>query len=509
MATSNGLIGNFRGKLGNIVGYQYIDANGHAVQAIRAYRPDVFNPKTLDQAQQRIKITNSVAFYKAFAQILSRSYEGRKNAHACYCRQQSLAMSMIYGETPAVPKGRRGFVPAFYIVAEGSLPERSVLSVGTDNQPQSFTTSLQVSITIDDATTLGELSQDLVDNNLNLLDGDTLYFLYAVQVGSIYYNPAITSLTLDVSSTTPLVSVLSPVEQLQSLEDDSHILRIAFRSIAAVRMSQRLAGAAVIQSRGSGSSFLNYSWSSSMMLPSDDVIAAWYSQEAFDQAIPSYLPPVPSPSELLLNQAMAGSGYVPQPPSPHEPILIEYLESTGGNWIITDVRPSDTIGISAEVMWDAFNRYGSESSFCGIKYNSNNVRYYAPNVYNSKFAYGWNSWKETNIVAETMHKYSIQYNYMNNRKIIIDGIERASLNATLTAPTSSDDNLSIFSSNYSSINNVSLKGKIYRLTISDSTSIIRDFIPVRIDQIGYLYDKVTDQLFGNQGTGSFILGPDI
>lgn len=340
MATSNGLIGNFRGKLGNIVGYQYIDANGHAVQAIRAYRPDVFNPKTLDQAQQRIKITNSVAFYKAYASLLSRSYEDRKNAHACYCRQQSLAMSMIYGETPAVPKGRRGFVPAFYIVAEGSLPERSVLSVGTTAAPQSFTTSLQVSITINNATTLGELSQDLVDNNLNLLDGDTLYFMYAVQVGTIYFNPAIVSLTLDTASSTPLVSVLSPVDQLQSVTDDSNILRLGYRSIAAYRMSQPLAGAALIQSRGSGSSHLNYSWSSSMMLPSDSVITAWYSQAAFDQAIPSYLPPLPSPSDLTLNQSVPNSGYEPEPP---EPVVEEYI-SNGLIFRLDGIENGNTIG---------------------------------------------------------------------------------------------------------------------------------------------------------------------
>lgn len=35
-----------------------------------------------------------------------------------------------------------------------------------------------------------------------------------------------------------------------------------------------------------------------------------------------------------------------------------------------------------------------------------------------------------------------------------------------------------------------------------------DLIPVRKDGIGYMYDKVSGQLFANQGTGNFILGPD-
>lgn len=35
-----------------------------------------------------------------------------------------------------------------------------------------------------------------------------------------------------------------------------------------------------------------------------------------------------------------------------------------------------------------------------------------------------------------------------------------------------------------------------------------DCFPVRIDNVGYLYDKVSKKLFGNAGTGNFILGPD-
>ena len=38
---------------------------------------------------------------------------------------------------------------------------------------------------------------------------------------------------------------------------------------------------------------------------------------------------------------------------------------------------------------------------------------------------------------------------------------------------------------------------------------IFDLIPVRIGTTGYMYDKVSRQLLGNSGTGTFILGPDV
>jgi hypothetical protein len=42
----------------------------------------------------------------------------------------------------------------------------------------------------------------------------------------------------------------------------------------------------------------------------------------------------------------------------------------------------------------------------------------------------------------------------------------------------------------------------------DNDILVRDFIPVRVGTTGYMYDKVSGQLFGNSGTGEFILGAD-
>lgn len=36
-----------------------------------------------------------------------------------------------------------------------------------------------------------------------------------------------------------------------------------------------------------------------------------------------------------------------------------------------------------------------------------------------------------------------------------------------------------------------------------------DLIPVRVGTTGYMYDRISGQLFGNSGTGDFIVGPDV
>jgi hypothetical protein len=52
--------------------------------------------------------------------------------------------------------------------------------------------------------------------------------------------------------------------------------------------------------------------------------------------------------------------------------------------------------------------------------------------------------------------------------------------------------------------------KLYAFKIYDENNVlVRDYIPVRVGDVGYMYDKVSGQLFGNAGTGEFVLGSDI
>jgi hypothetical protein len=54
----------------------------------------------------------------------------------------------------------------------------------------------------------------------------------------------------------------------------------------------------------------------------------------------------------------------------------------------------------------------------------------------------------------------------------------------------------------------SFKCYSFKIYDTDGTTLLRDFIPVRKNGVGYLYDRVSGELFGNAGTGDFVLGPD-
>ncbi len=52
------------------------------------------------------------------------------------------------------------------------------------------------------------------------------------------------------------------------------------------------------------------------------------------------------------------------------------------------------------------------------------------------------------------------------------------------------------------------EGRIYYCKLWDNGVLVLDLIPVRVGQVGYMYDKISGTLFGNSGSGDFILGPD-
>lgn len=52
-------------------------------------------------------------------------------------------------------------------------------------------------------------------------------------------------------------------------------------------------------------------------------------------------------------------------------------------------------------------------------------------------------------------------------------------------------------------------GRIYYFQIRKNGELLFDGIPVRVGSVGYLYDRVSKRLFGNKGTGNFVLGQDV
>ena len=170
MGKGLGIIGNFKGKVGNIVGYNLKDSNNKQTQGLRAYQPVVRNPKTAAQAEQRAKMAPINATYRALKGIIDRGQEGVAYGNKSRLRFLSEAMKQFDG--PWFMKGEAVTLPIKTNITRGSLTPIDVLSVMDDI----ITTGLVMPQ--DPASeTVAAYSAILLEANTFLKEGDQLTFV--------------------------------------------------------------------------------------------------------------------------------------------------------------------------------------------------------------------------------------------------------------------------------------------------------------------------------------------
>jgi len=181
---------------------------------------------------------------------------------------------------------------------------------------------------------------------------------------------------------------------------------------------------------------------------------------------------------------------------------VEYLESTGTQYIDTLFLPNNNTRIIATLSFGSMS--GWEVIF-GTRYASGS-REYSLQSFNGtgrvRICYGSTA-SSGAVNVGTNNKVNIDF---NKNKLTAGSASETTTAQTFTAART----LFLFALHESdnSTSNRCYKGRIWALKIYDNGVLIRDYIPVRKGQVGYMYDKVSNQLFGNGGTGNFILGSD-
>lgn len=177
MAKGIGLIGNFKGKVGNMVGYKLSDSNTGNSQGIRVYQPIVKNPKTSAQAEQRAKLAPINATYRALKMVIDRGNEGLPYGNKS--RLAWLKQAFKSANMPWFVKGANVNVLVPCQLTKGSLPGL-VYTVG------------DASIEIACAGVTGETSMATIGNVSTALkaaypslkDGDQITIVTAGKVGN-------------------------------------------------------------------------------------------------------------------------------------------------------------------------------------------------------------------------------------------------------------------------------------------------------------------------------------
>lgn len=202
----------------------------------------------------------------------------------------------------------------------------------------------------------------------------------------------------------------------------------------------------------------------------------------------------------LLN--MSSSRVVGSKKLPYD-VEIEFLQSSGTQYIDTGIKVTSNPKAVVELM--QMNTIDSDywgNTYPGAYANTDGM-------FSAYFFYGGITvWRYGNnryqCGAEWRVGSNIKFKIETGRMLILNDGEQSYDMGYDFVYSPDQKNVDIFRSR----ENVYSAWKLYTFKLYDAGELVRDYIPVRVGTTGYLYDKVSGELFGNQGTGDFILGAD-
>ena len=263
MAKAIGLIGNFRGKVGNMVGYNLKDSNNKQTQGVRVYQPIVKNPKTYAQAEQRAKLAPINALYRTLKPVIDRGQEGIMYGNKSRLAWLKTALKSI--QEPWVPKGSEYIAPAIVPLTHGSLNPAMEVSVTEDDATFEFKNTATSA-----PATIGALSAALKDGNPFIKDGDQVTFI-VVSGKWLSVSAMVVSIIIDTTATGALPTGLT----------------CTTAGVVLTPIGFSVGAAAIVLSReGSNGEHLR---STANLVPYEASFSPFYGSEAKETAIKSYM----------------------------------------------------------------------------------------------------------------------------------------------------------------------------------------------------------------------------
>ena len=180
---------------------------------------------------------------------------------------------------------------------------------------------------------------------------------------------------------------------------------------------------------------------------------------------------------------------------------VEYLESTGTQWIDTGVAFSKlytfklcarlTPTVNERDLFGAYYQTAENKMVCGCY---------------SRFIFGFNppgARIDSATLGTSELDVDIVYAFSSaGRTLTVNGTTYSA-----TGAYTNGLNVTLFRANpgYDG----AFKCYSFKIYDTDGSTLVRDYIPVRKGTVGYLYDRVSGKLFGNAGTGDFGYGNDL
>lgn len=196
-----------------------------------------------------------------------------------------------------------------------------------------------------------------------------------------------------------------------------------------------------------------------------------------------------------------GSGSSSRLPAAYQEV--EYLQSTGTQYIDTGVVGSDSIGYEFDYV--PLNVTAEKALFGEGSYAVGARGCF--HMSSKWYPYWGTSSNYSGAVANT--RYLLKYNYLNNRVFSIDGTTKTTFSSS--SGVTGSQTAFLFAANHvswASAGYYKSSIKLYGCKMTDGSSPIRNFIPCyrKADGVAGMYDTVGNQFYTNAGTGVFVVG---
>lgn len=211
MAKATGLSSQFRGKVGNIIGYLTKNRAGRYEQTVKSYQPVVANPQSYAQALARVPIGPVQRVCSALLPLIQRGFEGTSYGEPS--KAEFLSYNLKYFRGPYMTKGSVAVPPGPMLITMGSLRSVDVLEIynnGTECYVQYDLDYHQLS----SSPTKGQIASDLLLRNTWLKAGEQLTFVI-VYLANDEYTYSFESLFLDPNDTSSPRGILRSIDSFE------------------------------------------------------------------------------------------------------------------------------------------------------------------------------------------------------------------------------------------------------------------------------------------------------
>lgn len=175
MAKAVGLGSQFRGRIGNYIGFLTRNRVGRYQQSVKAYQPVVSNPQSFAQCLARVPLGPTQRFYSALQPLISRGFEGYEYGDAS--KAEFLSYNLANFKGPFVTRDDVTPRPGPFLISRGSLGPIGVTYFEQDGGTSYFVTTIKVE-NFEDWATMGDVCKDIIESNFNIIQGDQLTFVW-------------------------------------------------------------------------------------------------------------------------------------------------------------------------------------------------------------------------------------------------------------------------------------------------------------------------------------------